>query len=114
MAQSVEWPTLDLSSGHDFTVRKIEPCVRFCAKSMELAWDSRSPSLSAYPLLAHVHSLSKTINSNNKKIALSYIGFLTDSFFVPLSILNMLSCDFLISTVSVEKSAVNLIGVPYK
>ena len=41
-AQSVKCLTLDLGSGHDLTVCEIEPCVRFCADSMEPAWNSLS------------------------------------------------------------------------
>ena len=33
-------PTLDLGSGHDFTVREFEPCVGLCADGAEPAWDS--------------------------------------------------------------------------
>ena len=47
MVQSVECPTLDFSSGHDFMVDGIEPHVGLCADSMETAWDSLSSSLSA-------------------------------------------------------------------
>ena len=43
MAQLVKHQTLDLSSGHDLTVRGIEPHV--CADGAEPAWDSVSPSL---------------------------------------------------------------------
>ena len=48
MAQSVKGPTLDFSSGHDLTVGEIE---ENCADSLEPAWDSILPSLSAPPLL---------------------------------------------------------------
>ena len=50
MAQSVKPVTLGLGSGHDIVVHEIEPRVRLCAGSKELAWDSFS-SLSAPPLL---------------------------------------------------------------
>ena len=60
MAQSVEAPTLDFSSGQDLTVCGIEPQVRLFADSMEPAWDSRSPFLSASFLLSlslsHTHT----------------------------------------------------------
>ena len=59
MAHSVNHPTLDFrGSGHDLTVCEVEPHVRLCADSAELAWDS----LSAPPLAlarALSHSLSK-------------------------------------------------------
>ena len=45
MAQSGEHPTLDFGSGHDLTVRGIEPHVRLCGDSTEPAWDSLSPSV---------------------------------------------------------------------
>ena len=38
--------TLDLSSGHDLLVHRIEPHFGLCADSEEPAWDSLSPSLS--------------------------------------------------------------------
>ena len=45
VAQSVEHLTLDLGSGHDLTICKVEPYVRLCTDSMEPAWDSvSSPS----------------------------------------------------------------------
>ena len=47
MAQSVKQPTLDFSSGHGLTVREFKPHIGFCADSVEAAWDSLSPSLSA-------------------------------------------------------------------
>ena len=43
MAQWVKHPALDLGSGHDLTVREFEPCVG--TNSVELVWDSLSPSL---------------------------------------------------------------------
>ena len=51
MAQSVKHPTLDPGSGHDLTVREIEPHVDLCTDSSEPSWDSLSPSLYAPPLL---------------------------------------------------------------
>ena len=47
MAQSVQHPTLDFVSGHDLTGHGIEPWVGLWTDSMEPAWDSPSPSLSA-------------------------------------------------------------------
>ena len=46
MAQWVERPTLDLSSGHDLMVRGFRPRVGLLTDSTEPAWDSVSPSLS--------------------------------------------------------------------
>ena len=40
MAQLVECSTVDLGSGHDLTVRGIEPHVGLCADSVEPVWDS--------------------------------------------------------------------------
>ena len=57
MAQSVEHPTLDFSSGHDLTVLEIEPHVRLFADRVEPVWDSLSPSFSVPPPLTL--SLSK-------------------------------------------------------
>ena len=51
-SQSVEHPTLDFSSGHDLAIGGFESCTRLCADSMELAWDSPSPSFSAPPPLS--------------------------------------------------------------
>ena len=51
VAQSVKHPTLNFGSGHDLTVHEIQPYVGLCADSMEPAWDSLFPSLSASPLL---------------------------------------------------------------
>ena len=47
VAQSVKRPTLDFGSGHDLTVREIQPRVGLCADSVKAAWDSLSLSLSA-------------------------------------------------------------------
>ena len=44
-------------SGHDLTVRELEPRIGLCAGSAGPAWDPLSPSLSAPPLLSHTHSL---------------------------------------------------------
>ena len=49
VAQSVEHPTLDFSSGCDLTVREVELRVGLCVDSSEPAWWD-SPSLSAPPL----------------------------------------------------------------
>ena len=59
MAQLVKRPTLDFTLGVDVTVREFEPRIRLCAESVEPAWDSLSPSLSAPTLLA---LLSKQVN----------------------------------------------------
>ena len=69
MAQSIECLTLGLGSGHDLPVREFKPCVRFCADSVEPAWDSLPPSFSL-PLpcfLSLSLSLSLKINKNFKK-----------------------------------------------
>ena len=49
VAQLVKCLTLDFSSGHDLTFRKIDPHVRLCADCEDPAWDSLSPSLPASP-----------------------------------------------------------------
>ena len=36
-AQLIEHPNLDMGSGHDLTIREINPCVRLCADSAEPA-----------------------------------------------------------------------------
>ena len=59
MAQSVKHLTLGFGSGHDLTVLKVEPCIGLQSDSVELAWDSLFPSLSAPPQLALSVSLSK-------------------------------------------------------
>ena len=48
-AQSGGRLTLDLGSRHDLMVRGFGTCVRLCADSVEAAWDSLPPSLSAPP-----------------------------------------------------------------
>ena len=48
---------LGFSSGHDLMVHEFKPQIGLCADSMESAWDSLCPSLSAHPLF--VLSLSK-------------------------------------------------------
>ena len=55
---------LDFGSGHDLTVREMEPRVKLYADSVEPAWDSLSPSLSAPPLLALSLSLSLCLKIN--------------------------------------------------
>ena len=42
MAQSVEQPTLDFSSGHDLAVLEFKPHIRLCAIGAEPARDSLS------------------------------------------------------------------------
>ena len=42
---AVKQQTLDFGSGHDLTVRDMEPHVGLCAESAEPAWDSLSLSL---------------------------------------------------------------------
>ena len=49
MAQSVKHLTLDFGSGHDLTVRDIEPHVGLCADLKEPAWDSLSLFLCPSP-----------------------------------------------------------------
>ena len=68
VAQSVKYPTLDFSSGHDLTVRGIEPHHRLCADRVDPAWDSLSLPLSL-PLPC---SLSLPL-SQNKQINLKTI-----------------------------------------
>ena len=52
VAPSVQRLTLDFGSGHDLTVRGIEPHVRLCADSEELAGDFLSPALCPYLVLS--------------------------------------------------------------
>ena len=66
MAQLVEPPALGFGSGPDLAVRGIEPHVGLCADSVEPAWVSLSPSLSAPPLLALSLPLSLKINKLKK------------------------------------------------
>lgn len=56
MAQSVEPPDLDVSSGHDPRVMGSRPC-EGSALSGEPTWDSLSPL--PQPLHRHVHALSQ-------------------------------------------------------
>ena len=62
MARSVKPPTLEFGSGHDLTVYETKPGIELCAGSVEPAWDSLSPSLSAPPPLAHGISLPPRID----------------------------------------------------
>ena len=55
MLQSVKRLTLGFGSGHDVTVRGIEPLMGLCTDSAEPAWDPLS--LSAPPLRILSHSL---------------------------------------------------------
>ena len=43
VAQLVEHPTLDFGSGHDLMVGEFSPHIRFCADSVEPAWNSLCP-----------------------------------------------------------------------
>ena len=67
VAQLAKHPTLDLGSGHGLTVHETELCIRLCADSVEPAWDSLSPSLSAPPLLSLSLSQNKKIYKHLKK-----------------------------------------------
>ena len=68
--------TLDFGSGHDLTVREFEPHFRLCADSVEPAWDSRSPSLSAPPMLVLSLSLKiSKLNKNKRKIEMALPTF---------------------------------------
>ena len=51
VAQLVKHLTLDFSSDHDLTVHEFQPHVGLLTDSMEPAWDSLSPALSAPSLL---------------------------------------------------------------
>ena len=71
MIRSVKCPTFDLGSGHDLMVQEFEPHVRFCADSLDPAWDYLFPSLSAPPPLAptgmQVHARTLSQNKINKQ-----------------------------------------------
>ena len=73
MAHLVKRPTLDFGSGHDLMVHQFKPYIGLCTDSMEPAWDSLPPSLSAPPPLVHVHrctcalSLSLSFKINKLK-----------------------------------------------
>ena len=60
VAQSVKRLTLDFNSGHDLTVCRFKPHIRLCTDSVEPAWDSLSPSLSA----PHPRSVSLSLKIN--------------------------------------------------
>ena len=66
----VKRPTLDFAPSHDLTVCESEPCIGLCADSVEPAWDSLCPSLSAPPLLACMHTLS--LSKINKTFKISF------------------------------------------
>ena len=66
LAQLVRSATPDFGSGHDLTVCEFELCLRLCAYSVEPAWDSLFPSLSAPSLLMHILSLSLSVKINFK------------------------------------------------
>ena len=57
MARSVKGLPLAFGSGRDLVVREFETRAGLCADSIEPAWDSLSPSVSAPPRL--MLSLSK-------------------------------------------------------
>ena len=59
VAQSVECLTLDLSSGHDLTLREVEPCIGLCPDGTEPAWDSVSPSLCPFLLVLSLSKINK-------------------------------------------------------
>ena len=59
MAQSIKHPTLDFNAGHDLIVHEFEPHTGLYADSLELAWDSLSPTISVLPLLSLSHALKK-------------------------------------------------------
>ena len=62
LAQLVEHLTLGFSSGHDLTVREFEPHVGLCVESVEPAWDSFSPPLSAPHSVSVSLSLSLSLS----------------------------------------------------
>ena len=64
MCQLVKHLTVDFGSGCNLMVHGLEPHVTLCSDSMEIAWDSLSPSLSAPSLLALSVSLSKYLNKH--------------------------------------------------
>ena len=73
MAQSVGRLTFGFGSGRDLTVCEFEPRVGLCADSMDPAWDflslwpSLSLSLSARPLLEHVHTVPLFLKINGRQ-----------------------------------------------
>ena len=52
VAQSVKRLSLDFGSGYDLTAYEFKSYIGLCADSVEPAWGSLSPSLSAPPLLS--------------------------------------------------------------
>ena len=73
MAQSVEPPTLDFSSGHDLMIPELEPHTEPSVKPdmgpnvghtdrVEPTWDCLSPSLCAPHPLVHARALPLKIN----------------------------------------------------
>ena len=58
---------LDFGSGHDLTVREIEPRVKLYADSVEPAWDPVSPSLSGPLPLTLACSLARALSQIFKK-----------------------------------------------
>ena len=68
MAQLVERPTLDFGSGYDLMVREFKPRVRLQTDSVEIGWDSFSPSLSLPLSLSLSLFLSQKKETNFKKI----------------------------------------------
>ena len=67
MVQLVKHQTLDFNSGHDLKVHGFKPCIGPHNDSVEPAWDSLSPSLSAPPLLMFSFS-QKQINLKKKRV----------------------------------------------
>ena len=65
VAQLVKHPILDFGSGHDLMVHELEPHIEFSTDSLEPAWESLSPSLSAPP--PHVLSLSQKKSTLKKR-----------------------------------------------
>ena len=55
VAQLVEHPTLNFSSGHDLTVGEFKPHVRLCADRVESAWDP------LFLPLPHLRALSVSV-----------------------------------------------------
>ena len=69
VAPSLEHLTLDFGSGRYLKVHGFEPLIRLCTDTVELAGDSRAPSLC--PL--HILSLSKLIDKlKNRKYCPSF------------------------------------------
>ena len=67
MAQSVKHLTLDLSPGHDLTVRGMELCVRLWSDSAEPAGDSLPLSLPLFLLHAVFLFLKNKYTLKNKE-----------------------------------------------